>query len=75
MILPAVKKQSGNESSFEHFPDFFVDQVSDIGYSLCQLVLKEIQQYFNSTPRGALFYARPGAWVGREITLWSKKQA
>ena len=74
MVLPAVKKQSGDKVAFEHFPTSFIDRVSDIGYSLGQLVPKEIQQYFKSTQRGTLFYARPDAWVGREITLWSKKQ-
>lgn len=73
MVLPAVKKQSGDKAVFEYFPTSFIDRVSDIGYSLCQLVPKELQQYFSSTPRGTLLYARPDAWVGREITLWAKK--
>ncbi len=72
MVLPALKKQSGKSTVFEYFPTSFVDHVSDIGYSLDQLVPEEIQQYFDSTPRGTLLYARPDAWVGREITLWKK---
>lgn len=74
MVLPAVKKKSGDKTIFEYFPDSFIDRVSDIGYSLVQLVPKQIQQYFSSTSRGTLLYARPDAWVGREITLWSKRQ-
>jgi tRNA G10 N-methylase Trm11 len=73
MVLPAVKKQSKNGEVFEYFPTSFIDHVSDIGYSLDQLVPKEIKQYFSSTSRDTLLYARPDAWVGREITLWKKK--
>ncbi len=69
-VLPAVRVDYRGKMKWEFFPGSFVDSLSKKGYSWVQLVPEVSQYEYKGTERGSVFYARPDALVGREITLW-----
>lgn len=70
-LLPQVALQ-GSQKRFLAMPAAYLDDFAAIGYRMEQLVPPELQKVVRVTERGTLVYARPDAFVGREITLWRK---
>lgn len=60
ILFPAVRVRNKGEESFTPLHRAFLDEVTSIGYRKQQLIPQE------DIP----LYARPGAYVAREITLW-----
>ena len=71
MALPAYRAERRRDD-WHTLPQSFLDSVTDLGYSLEQLVPEELQTVYPPTARGSLTYARPDALVGRELFRWSK---
>ena len=59
-------------SNFLLFPQGFIDVIGQIGYSEIHLLPEELVPYFPDSGRTHTVYARPDAFVGREITIWRK---
>lgn len=56
-LLPAFRQGR----RFALFPVSFLDEIEPLGYRKVQL-----------RERGDMLYARPGAFIGRELTIWEK---
>ena len=69
VVLPAVKTVDGQ---FHVMPKACLDAFASIGYSLEHLVPDGFRGFLPSSERKSLFYARPDAIVGRELSLWRK---
>lgn len=59
-IMPAFAQKRGRDFLF--MPDSTLDDIEKIGYRRVQPL----------GPGKRILYARPDAWVGREITLWER---
>jgi tRNA G10 N-methylase Trm11 len=70
MLLPSIKLED-NEGWFS-VSQIHLDDLAAIGYRQEQLVPQELAAVFPSQERKSLFYARPDAIIGREITRWRK---
>ena len=60
-IFPAFAQKRGQD--FVLFPEGILDAIEKLGY-------RRVHPFGS---RQELLYARPDAWVGRELTLWKKK--
>lgn len=67
-LLPAFRATSG----FTTFPDSLLDDIERLGYRMKHLVPEELAALYPPTARKTLLYARPDAYVGREVTAWEK---
>lgn len=67
-ILPAF----AHKKDFWLFPEGFLDEITRLGYSQQQLIPAELASFYPSGSRKTLFYSRPDALVGRELTFWKK---
>ena len=73
VLFPAPKVRSNGSSAFTPLPRIFLDEVASIGYRKKQLIPKELSPLTEGTPSSKpLIYARPDAFVARELTLWER---
>lgn len=71
-LFPAIRIQNTPTGEFRPLPHSLIDEIKKYGYRIDQLIPERLSPFFSSTKRGTLIYARPDAFVGRELTLWKK---
>lgn len=69
-LLPAFR-QKGHKTPIL-FPAPFLDEVEALGYSRRKLIPESLPFAITRDERENAVYARPDAFVGREITIWKK---
>jgi len=70
--FPAIRTTADEAGSFTPLPKSIIDELASYGYRMKHLIPGELALHFPATERGTLMYARPKAYVARELTLWEK---
>ncbi len=72
ILFPAPKVSENGRSAFTPLPREFLDELASFGYRKIQLVPQEIARLQSGNADAPLLYARPDAFIAREITYWER---
>ena len=73
LLLPAPRVAANGKERFSPIPRTFLDEIAAIGYRKGQLIPKELSTSSNAAgTEEPLIYARPDAFIARELTLWER---
>ncbi len=72
VLFPAPRVRDKGQDTFTPLPRIFLDEIAAIGYRKCKLIPEEISDAGTQGSQEPLLYARPDAFIARELTLWER---